>query len=198
MEIINFDINKIDKNKEKIIIDYFKAGRVLVLLTDTIYGFSCLADNKKAINKIKKIKARDYRKPFILLVSSIKMAEKYCFINKRQKEKLKELWLKKRPTSVILNNRFNLTSSLNQYPSLALRLPKLDFLVKIIRKLGKPLVSTSFNFSQQELININQAELIFSQRKLKPDLIVKSGKNISLKSSLLIDIRGAKNKIIRK
>jgi len=68
----------------ELIAGFLESGAVVVLPTDTIYGFSCLADDTKAVRRIRQLKKRDAGKPFITLVSNLKMLKKYVFISRRQ------------------------------------------------------------------------------------------------------------------
>jgi L-threonylcarbamoyladenylate synthase len=198
MQIIEINLNKIKKDDYNFILESFLLGKVLVMPTDTIYGFSCLANNNKAIEKIKKIKKIKNNRPFIILVSSLNMAKKYCFINRKKSEKIQTLWASNRPTSIILKSRNKLPVSLEERGSLALRLPKSDFLIKLIKSLNVPLISTSFNFTGKELININQAEKIFNKQLFSPDILVKIQKQLKSRPSRLIDLKEDPLIILRK
>jgi len=81
---------------------------------------------------------------------------------------------------------------------LSCRLPKSDFLIKIIKKVNAPLISTSFNLSGQEpLIDVSELDYIFSGKN-KPDLVINAGRAKRKKPSRLIDLREGSLKIIRK
>lgn len=54
-----------------------KAGSVIAVPTDTIYGVACLACNKESLKKIYTIKGRDSTKPLAICVGEIKDLEKY-------------------------------------------------------------------------------------------------------------------------
>lgn len=175
-----------------------KKGQIVMLPTDTIYGLSCRADNAHAVSKVFAIKRRDSNKPLLVLVSSLSMAKKYCQINSRQQEALKQIWSKVRPTSILLRHRqllpVNLTAG-SEY--LAVRLPKSIFLRKMIRAIGVPLVSTSANISGENIIDAADAINTFKSGP-KPDIVVYGGKN-SIRASKLIslDVKG-QIKILRK
>lgn len=193
--------NNLKNNDFLKIINFLNLGKILVLPTDTIYGFSARADIDKGIKKIKRIKKRGKDKPFILLVSDVKMLKKYVFLSKNQEAILKNIWFKnKRPSTVILNSRNNLSPELKtKDSSLALRLPKSDFLIKIIKELDVPIVSTSLNFSGQEpILNLELIKNNYFEDKLKPNLLVNKGISRTKRSSRLIDLRGDKIIIIRK
>lgn len=61
------------KKVEEILVN----GGVAVIPTDTLYGVVASAFNKKAVERIYKIKGRDEEKPFIVLISSEKDLDKF-------------------------------------------------------------------------------------------------------------------------
>lgn len=173
------------------------AGKVAVLPTDTIYGLSCLASHHKAIARIYRLKKRLPDRPFIILVSSIAMARRYVYLSSDQATQLTKLWTNsKRPTTLIFKGRNKLALNTD---SLALRLPKSDLLIKIIRKIGQPIVSTSLNISTQATIN-NLSDLVkvWPDKRLQPDLVVDDGPARQKKPSRIIDLRGPKVIVVRK
>ena len=92
MKTITINKNKIGEDLIDLVTDYLKHGKVAILPTDTIYGLHCLATDRKAIQKIYKIKQRSTRKPLLILVSSLTMLKRYCYISKRQYEYLQTIW----------------------------------------------------------------------------------------------------------
>lgn len=197
MKKIKINLNKTTKEQIDLIVRYLKQGKVVVLLTDTIYGLHCLATDKKAIDRVYKTKKRSRKKPLIILVSSISMLKKYCYVNKKQTEFLKIA--RKRPTTVVLKCKQSLPNELTAgSASVAVRLPKNNFLIKIIRKVKKPIVSTSLNIEgKRSLTTLNNLDKYF--KKSQPDLVIDTGKTKKAKPSRLIDIRDIKNiKVLRK
>jgi len=169
-----------------------KKGQIVVLPTDTIYGLSCLADKIGAIKRIYKLKGREAKKPLIVLVSSLAMAKKYALVSPWQEKFLKTIWLTgTRPTTVILKQRNLLPRELTGNSSgLALRLPKDKFLIKILKAVKKPLVSTSLNLSgQRNLISLKRLDDYFSLNQEHPDLIIDGGAGRRRRPSRLIDLR---------
>jgi L-threonylcarbamoyladenylate synthase len=179
---------------------YLHAGKVLVLPTDTIYGLSCLATDREAIKKIFKLKKREPHKPLITLVSSVAMVKRYAYLPKLEAEILNKLWGDTVvPTTVILRAKNNLPAEIiSASGGLSCRLPKSDFLIKIIKKVNAPIISTSFNLSGQEpLIDISELDYSFLGKN-KPDLVINVGRAKRKKPSRLVDLRDGSLKIIRK
>ncbi len=166
-----------------------KNGQVVVLPTDTIYGLSCLADDIKAVKKIYRLKKRNLNQSLLVLVSSLEMAREYAFISKRQAEILEDVWFKKnRPHTFILKSRKRLSfEKLNNIDTLALRLPKRKFLIKIIEDVGVPIISTSFNLSGQNPID-DVSNLSFLKEKDGPDLIIDAGKSKNILASRIVNL----------
>lgn len=205
MQTIKIDISKIANEQIDLIVDYLKRGQVIAYPTDTIYGLGCDAGNVRAIEKINKIKGERANKPFLVLISDFVMLEKYCVVNSEQMEYLEKVWGEQQPTTVILENRKNLPDELTRplagqaggLDSLAVRLPKSEFLIKMISTAGFPIVSTSLNKTgQSPLTNAQNLEKYF---EYLPDLVIDAGESENTKPSKLVDLRDVKNiKILRK
>lgn len=174
-------------------------GQVLVLPTDTIYGLSCLASLIKPIKQIYRIKKRDAKNPLLILVSDLKMAKKYVAISPVQTRFLRKAWAKNQPpTTIILKDLNKLPSELARgSDGLAIRLPKSKFLIKIIKKVDCPLVSTSLNLSGEKNINdFSKLNKYFPRKSNRPDLVIDAGRARKRKPSRLIDLRNEDKPII--
>ena len=196
MQYFKIKINKFSAQEIGLIVDFLKKGKVIVYPTDTIYGLGCLATDKKAINKIYRIKKREKKKPLLVLISDFKMLRKYFKVDKKQLAYLRKIWPGK--VSVILNKKSNLPGYVSgRLSSVAVRLPKSGFLTKMIKELGAPVVSTSLNKSgRKPLASVSRLEKYF--RAAKPDLVIDAG-TIKGRPSKLIDLRDVdKIKILRK
>jgi len=196
VQYFKIKINKFSAQEIGLIVDFLKKGKVIVYPTDTIYGLGCLATDKKAINKIYRIKKREKKKPLLVLISDFKMLRKYFKVDKKQLAYLRKIWPGK--VSVILNKKSNLPGYVSgRLSSVAVRLPKSGFLTKMIKELGAPVVSTSLNLSgQPHLERVSGLKKYF--KKNRPDLVIDAG-TIKGRPSKLIDLRDVdKIKILRK
>ncbi|SRR6056297_273125 len=169
-------INNLEYTEKQTIdraVDYLLYGKIIVCPTDTVYGLSCLADNQGAVEKIYQTKNRSRKKPLLVLVDSLDMAREYFEIDKAQEEYLRSKW--PGPISFLLKDKGKLASNLNfARDGLAVRLPKNEFLIKIISKLGKPLASTSLNKSGEKiLVRVSDIEKYFKEEEI--DLVIDGG-----------------------
>ncbi len=123
-----------------------RAGGLVLYPTDTIWGIGCDATNASAVDRVFRVKRRDERKSLVILLAGEEDISRYVaapspaiFDYLREAE---------RPTTVIYGGAKGLPSNLvNQDGSIAIRLVKEPFCKTLIKKLGKPLVSTSANIS---------------------------------------------------
>ncbi|MGB1018747.1 MAG: L-threonylcarbamoyladenylate synthase [Chitinophagales bacterium] len=176
-------------------IQHLKNGKVILCPTDTIWGLSCDATNFSAVEKIYDIKGRSKEKSFIVLVSSLKMLMHYVEEVSLDIEKISSKYDK--PVTIIYPKAKNLAKNVvAKNGSIAIRIIKDGFTKKMIEQFGKPIVSTSANFSNKNTAeNFNK---ISEELKVKVDYIVETdyGKKAANASSILL-IENNKIKILR-
>ncbi len=129
-----------------------KNGKSLLYPTDTVWALGCDAFNKQAINNIYKIKYRDLSKTMILLVDNIYRLYELVgdispFIKKVILYNLKQ---KTQPITVVYrvkNNKIFRNLIKKNDNTLAVRVTYDPFCIRLIKKLDKPIISTSANLS---------------------------------------------------
>ena len=122
-----------------------ESGETILYPTDTVWGIGCDALSDNAIKKIFKLKKRDYSSGLICLASSFEMVSKYADINEIEKF---HQFSEDSPTTFIFDNPKNISNFiLGNNSSVAFRIPKNNFCIKLIENFGKPIVSTSANLS---------------------------------------------------
>ncbi len=123
-----------------------KSGGVAVLPTDTIYGFHCIASSGPAVERIKGLKGRGGRGAFILLVSSMAMADRLVSDWPGEaRELLERSW--PAPLTAILPAGGEVSSGITPDGRVAVRIPGFSPLRSLIARTGAPLISTSVNIS---------------------------------------------------
>ena len=188
---ININLDRFTNHDINLVAGFLRQGKVIIYPTDTIYGLGCLAGGHEAIDRINKIKKRGQPKPFLVLVDSIMTAKSYCNITPEHERYLRIIW--PGTTTVILENKGLLTDAVTAgEPTLAVRLPKNNFLITMLSSLKQPIISTSLNISGQPYrSNLDNLEYYFTGEK--PDIIVDGGPLPPRKASKIIDIRDLHN-----
>lgn len=175
--------------------DVLKKGGVVICPTDTVYGFLADASNKKAVEKIYKIKKRAKSKPLPVFIKDIKTAEELAEINTEQKKILKKYWPGK--VTVVIKRKKNIKIYDGGQGTVALRIPKHKFLLALLKKINRPLAQTSVNISGQPAL-INVQKIIKQFQGLNEILFVDAGNLPKRKPSAIIDLSNNKVKFLRK
>ena len=167
---------------EKCISSLKKSG-VVIIPTDTVYGFSGIVDGKTD-SIIRKIKGREEYKPFIQLISNPQ--EIYNYTDDVIPQKLLDCW--PGPLTIIVNDK-------NTGKTLALRCPGDEWLRKVIAGCGQAIYSTSVNRSGQPVLDTESA--IISEFEKEVDLIVGDGDRKSSVPSTIVKVDKENYTIIR-
>ncbi len=155
------------------IVNVLKNNGVVLLPTDTIYGLMCDATNIEAVDKIYRMKNRDYSKPMLILVSNIDMLNKYCKVENDTEKMLIDKYFPGEMT-IILKRKEDIPLLVTSgKDTIGVRIPNNKELLSIISKLDRPLVSTSANISNS--INITSIDLLDERIKKEADYIYDGG-----------------------
>ncbi|MFH1037030.1 MAG: L-threonylcarbamoyladenylate synthase [Patescibacteria group bacterium] len=198
MKTVRIDKNDVGKYV-KIVADAIKNGKVIVAPTDTVYGLIADAMNKKAVERVFKIKKREKGNPLPIFVKDIKMAKKFVHIDKNQEKILKSVWPGK--VTVVLKSKIKNQKSKIYGVSkntIALRIPKYNFINKLLGAASFPLTGTSANISgKPSSTKIKEIIKQFKGQKYQPDLFIDAGNLKKSLSSIIVDITSEEIKILR-
>lgn len=169
------------KNPETIdtISEIIKDGGVAVLPCDTIYGLcSAYGIGERALMDIK---GRDKDKPFLIL-ATIEQAKNLCV---SIPEDIISTW--PAPLTVILNTKDGKTT--------AIRVPKDDFLISVLERIGSPIYSTSVNMAgEPSMLNFTD---ICNRFEAVLDCLVRGDEIQGTTPSTLLDATVRPYKVIR-
>lgn len=179
-------------NVEKII-DVIDAGGLVISPTDTVYGIMSSIDND-SVKKVFESKNRNVNKPLILLMDSIEMIKDYTSNISEIEEKLINKFMPGLVTIILKkNNKVSDLITCGMY-TVGVRIPDNKDLLEIIKKHGRPVVSTSANITGSEVIT--SIDMIDDDLRRNVDYIEDGGKIIS-SSSTIVRFDDNKLKILR-
>jgi len=175
-------------------------GGVVILPTDTIYGFACHPEFKEASDRINRIKGRKI-KPFLILDSSEERIRNKYFkqgsYTQNIIDKLIEFKLWPGKITVIGEKNKDIKyGSLEGLEKIAVRFTKNELIRKITCSIGSGIISTSCNISGKK--EMTDPAYIRSEWEDSVDLILESDVSGNL-PSLIIEILESERciKIIR-
>jgi L-threonylcarbamoyladenylate synthase len=121
-------------------------GGLILYPTDTIWGIGCDATDAAAVKKIYGLKKRPESKSLIVLLADEKDLLRY--VTQPDLQVLDYLRTTTKPTTVIYKDPVGLADNLvSTDGTIAIRLVKDEFCRHLVKRLRKPIVSTSANIS---------------------------------------------------
>jgi L-threonylcarbamoyladenylate synthase len=123
-----------------------QAGGLILYPTDTIWGIGCDATNPEAVRKVYALKDREEAKSLIVLMADRKDILRYT--SQPDLRIFDFLSTVDKPTTIIYEGAIGLADNLvNADGTIGIRLVNDEFCRHLIKRLRKPLVSTSANVS---------------------------------------------------
>jgi L-threonylcarbamoyladenylate synthase len=173
---------KCDKESVQIAADYIRRGKIVILPTDTVYGFSGIVDGRHysyhTDTRIRGIKGRAENKPFIQLIASPGDLKKYT------RDIIPESLLEKWPgaLTIIVHTYTNESEVMTT----AFRCPGDPWIRSLISLCGAPIYSTSVNRSGQPVIDTISG--IKSEFEKDVDLIIDDGDKKGAQPSTIVSL----------
>jgi len=183
MKNIGISINTIKEVVQKL-----ESGGLVIFPCETVYGIACDSQNPEAVKKLNEYKQRPLGKPYAIMCSNLKMAEKYVELNEPAKNLYKTFL--PGPVTVISKGRGNVAKGIeSETGTLGVRIPDYKFMLDLIVKFGRPNVATSANASYQKRpYKISDIfENISEKQKKLIDLVIDVGELPKNEPSTVID-----------
>ncbi|HEX3889683.1 MAG TPA: L-threonylcarbamoyladenylate synthase [Verrucomicrobiae bacterium] len=175
--------------------ELLRAGEVVALPTETVYGLAANALNEKAVAKIFQIKGRPSHNPIIVHVASNEMA-KGCVKNWPElADKLsKSFW--PGPLTIVLPSAKEIPETVTAGgETVGIRWPSHPFIQAVIRECDFPLAAPSANLSNS--ISPTNAEHVRKNLGGKISLIVDGGQSQVGIESTVLDLTVSPPRILR-
>lgn len=140
-------ISAVHGEAEKLVVNLLKAGKVVAVPTDTLYGLACNATNTHAINELYNIKRRNEDKPIAICVGRVCDVQKWARINHLPDGLLHALL--PGPVTLVLQSLNKLDKSLSHNGKIGIRIPDYSFIRNVANALKCPIALTSANISSE-------------------------------------------------
>ena len=143
-------------------LEVLRAGGLLLYPTDTVWGLGCDATDPEAVAKVYALKQRADSKSLVLLASDLDMIARY--VREIPEMAIQLIEVNDSPMTIIypgaiaserpevgkapVKDRHLLAyNTVAEDGSVGIRIPMMDFCVSLVRRFGRPVVSTSANIS---------------------------------------------------
>jgi tRNA threonylcarbamoyl adenosine modification protein (Sua5/YciO/YrdC/YwlC family) len=149
-----------------------RQGGVVAYATDTVYGIGCDIMNKKAIEKIYRLKQRDKKKPFSFMCSDLKNISRYAKVSNYAYKTMRRL-LPGPYTFVLEGSREVPKMMLTPRKTAGIRVPDHALCLALVRELGHPILTTSATMGDGTVFD--DATLIHDHFGPRIDVVIDSG-----------------------
>lgn len=130
-------------------LEVLRKGGLILYPTDTVWGIGCDATNAEAVARIYALKRSENKHSMLVLCESADMVVRY--VDKAPRIAFEVMDMATKPLTLILPGATGV--AVNLIPdtgTLGVRVPDHEFCRKLLRKFGRPIVSTSANISGEE------------------------------------------------
>ncbi len=131
-------------------VQILKKGGIVIFPTDTAWGIGCCIDNVEAVEKLFRLRKRPFNKAVPVLVASLSQAQDYLLpLSDIVRLLMKTYW--PGPLTIVYPCQLTKVPSLVRGGGLNLgvRMPNHQLILSLIKKVGKPILGPSANFSQK-------------------------------------------------
>lgn len=126
-----------------------KAGGLILYPTDTVWGIGCDATNEEAVQRIYALKQSENKHAMLVLCPSADEIVRY--VNRAPGIAFEVMEMATSPLTLILPGATGVAKNLiPDEGTLGVRVPDHEFCQRLLRKLGRPIVSTSANISGEK------------------------------------------------
>lgn len=127
-------------------VEVLRKGGIILYPTDTVWGIGCDATNVEAVEKVYRLKRSEDKHSMLVLCRDADMVVRY--VDKAPGIAFEVMDMSTSPLTLILPGATGLAQNLiPEEKTLGVRVPEHDFCQMLLRKFGRPIVSTSANIS---------------------------------------------------
>jgi len=182
----------------KKVVDCLKNGGVIIYPTDTVYGIGCDVNNKKAMERVCRIKGLDIKKHNLAFVC-YDLSHIAAF-TKQLSTSTYKLMKKTLPgpyTFILEANNSIPKLFKNSKKEIGIRIPDNNITREIVKELGNPIATTSVKDKDMLIEYSTDPELIYEHFNKLVDIIIDGGYGEAIPSTI-VDCTNNIPEIIRK
>ena len=190
-----YEENPNPKEIEKVV-NVLKKGGLIIYPTDTVYGLGCDITNIKALERVAKIKGVKLEKSnFSFVCHDLSNLSDYV----KQIDTTTFKLLKRAlpgPYTFILPSAKSLPNPFKKKKTVGIRVPNNNIAIEIVKKLGRPIISTSIRDEDEIIEYTTDPELIKEKWNDLVDMVIDGGYGDN-EASTIIDLSDGEPVIIR-
>lgn len=196
--LIEINPYNIDKRLLKQVVEVLRDGGIIIYPTDSVYAMGCDLKNKRALEKLAKLKGVKLNKAnFSIICHDLSNISEYTKNFDRSTFKLLKSNLPG-PFTFILNATNEIPKLFNSNKkTIGIRVPDHDLIREIVKELGNPIVTTSIHDEDEIMEYTTDPYQIYEKYDGKVDMVIDGGFG-NLYASTVVDCTEGEPVILRK
>lgn len=178
------------------VVSVLKKGGLIIYPTDTVYGLGCDITNLKALERVAKIKGVKLEKSnFSFICHDLSNLSDYVKQIDNSTFKLLKRALPG-PYTFVLPSAKSLPNPFKQKKTVGIRIPNNNIALEIVRRLGRPIISTSIRDEDEIIEYTTDPELIKEKWDNLVELVIDGGYGDN-EPSTIIDVSDGEVVVVR-
>ncbi len=174
-------------------VEILKNKGVIAYPTDTVYGIGCDIFEKEAVERVYLIKSKDKKKPLSFICEDLKHISQFAIVSDNAYRLMKRL-IPGPYTFILEATKLVPKVMLTKRNTVGIRVPDNKICLEIVKTLGHPIVTTSANVSNEEVLS-DPSEIYKKFGKVL-DMVIDGGV-LSQEPSSIIDLTGKEPVVVR-
>ncbi len=164
------------------VVQILRSDGVIIYPTDTVYGLGCDIHSKKALDKVRRIKKMDDKRPLSFVFADLKSISQYAQVEDSDYKVLRR-YLPGPYTFVLKATRLVPRIVLTKRNEVGIRIPDNKVCQALVSELGNPILSSSVRLPDEELLwDPKEIEKIY---KGQVELVIDAGTFMPEPSSVI-------------
>jgi len=175
--------------------EILRAGGLVAYPTDSSYALGCHLDDKRAVERIRKLRKLDRHHNFTLMAHDVKQVSQFAKVDNEQYRLIKKLT--PGPYTFILNAKRLVPNRLvhPKRKTIGVRIPDNEIVRALVNELGEPIMSSSLILPGKEFA-MGDPEEIRDQLEHDVDLVIDGGV-FTNQASTVLDWHEASLRVVR-
>lgn len=164
-------------------VEILEEGGIIVFPTDTVYAYGCDIKDKRAIERIYRLKKMERHKPLSFIFTEISEISDYARLVSDDAYKIMKKALPGPYTFIFKASKLVPKVVATNQKTVGVRIPANNIAIEIVKTLGRPLLATSVsNMSGNYIVEPKDLEKIYRN---EVDLVIDCGPKISSPSTVI-------------
>ncbi len=176
-----------EQNPQKRLIEkareVLEEGGVIIFPTDTVYAYGCDVSDRRAMERIYRLKKMDRKKPLSFIFSDLSSMNDYVRNISNRAFKIMKKAFPGPYTMIFLASKLVPRVAITNQKTIGVRIPDNNIALELVRSLGRPIITSSVsNSSGEYIIEPKDLEKIYRN---EVDLVIDAGPKISDPSTVI-------------